>query len=112
MYTSPLLSNYDAVVLMGLREAGNKPFNPKSTLSTYALEYFVEYTTLNDALRYNPGLRHPWNVLKDGFPTSGNLATWSRNHELHARDCGVNILVCAASLYRSSNGEKVAEVVL
>lgn len=112
MYSQRLISNYKAVDLFQLKQAGNKPHPVDSPYSTYSLEYYVEYTTMCGALRFHPGIRHKWNVLKDGFPTRANLRKWCNAHDATAEAANVELLTVKACLRRCSNGEVMAEVEL
>jgi hypothetical protein len=110
--TPRLISNYKAVDLFQLRQAGNRSHPVDSPYSTFSLEYYVEYTTMCSALKFHPGIRHKWNVLKDGFPTPHNLRKWCREHDQKAEEAGHELLTVKAALRRCSNGEVMAEVEL
>lgn len=107
-----LISNYKAVDLFQLRQAGNRPHPVDSPYSTYSLEYYVEYTTMCGALKLHSGIRHKWNVLTNGFPSKGNLRKWCAEHDNTAYRAGVELLTVKACLRRCSNGEVMAEVEL
>jgi hypothetical protein len=107
-----LISNYKAVDLFQLRQGGYGQHPVDSPYSTYSLEYYVEYTTMCSDLRYHTGIRHKWNVVKDGFCNRGNLQKWCREHEHVAHNGKVELLVVVAALRRCSNGEVMAEVEL
>lgn len=109
-YTSArLIGNYPAVDLFALREAGLKPHPEDAPYSTYSLEYYVEYSRLDGDGKVHHGLRHKWNVTKDGFPTKANMRKWCDGHDRLAWSRDIELLTVKASLRRCSNGEVMAE---
>lgn len=113
--TMSLLSKYCEVDLFALREAGLRAFKPSEVISTYSLEYFVEYTTLCAdehckecaAQRFHPGIHFLWNVRKYGLPTRGNLGRWARQHEFYALPA--EIMVIRAAIRRCNTGEVICD---
>lgn len=108
-----LISRYSAIPLFQLREAGlPRPHNANPTLSTYHLEYYAEYTTMDANCKLHAGIRHMWNCAKDGFPSPANLRRFLAAHDDVAASMGVELITVAAVIRRVSNGETVAETTL
>lgn len=105
-----LISNYSAVELFQLRGSRYGEHPVESPLATYALEYYVDYTTLCTELRAHPGMKHSWHCIKDGFPSPDNLRKWVTKQEAIALAAGHEVLIMAAAIRRSSNGEFMLEM--
>jgi hypothetical protein len=108
-----LTSNYAAIQFWQSREmTGPRAHMPNSRISTFQLDYYVEYVNMSADGKFHTGLKHLWNCAKDGFPSAVTLRKFMARKDAKNAACGAELITVMGFIRRVSDGAVVEKYVL
>jgi hypothetical protein len=114
MHTQPrLASNYAAIQFWQSREmTGPRAHQPNTRISTFQLDYYVEYVNMDENGKFHTGLKHVWNCQKDGFPSAHALRKFMARKDVQNAASNAELITVMGFIRRTDTGEVVEKYAL